>query len=231
MIVRELIGKITLQENVNPIDTNKIANTFVIHIPDPLSEYYNSFSEIKGPNSIVFVTKQPASFEKILRATKKINKKHKLNLEGAKCEVKIGSRKHSGIRVKGIANHHDIEKVQLAYLDEGFEFAKFERISEKTDALIRVNRFFELLKIEEGIYQSQKNKDLYYITIPKYITWDEFREMTFAIKNNVSVTNYDIVKGIFYENEGITDMLRLIKTNITLDMVREIQKKYMEKLA
>lgn len=231
MIVRELIGKITLQEDVNPIDTNKIANTFVIHIPDPLSTYYNSFSEIHGPNSIVFVTKNPASFEKILRATKNINEKYQWDLEGAKCEVKIGTRKHSGIRVKGIPNHHDIEKVQLTYRDEGFEFAKSERISEKTDAIVRVNRFFELIKVEEGIYQSQQNKDLYYITIPKYISWEVFREMTYAIKNNVSVTNYDIVKGIFYENEGITDMLRLIKTNITLDMVKEIQKKYLEKLA
>jgi hypothetical protein len=88
-----------------------------------------------------------------------------------------------------------------------------------------------LIEVEKGIYQSQQDKDLYYITIPKYITWEVFREMTYAIKNNVSVTNYDIVKGIFYENEGITDMLRLIKTNITLDMVKEIQKKYLEKLA
>jgi len=231
MKVRELIGKVTLQENVNPVNTNKIANTFVIHIPDPLASYYNSFSEIQGPNSIVFVTKNAVSFERILRATKNINKKYKLELEGAKCEVNIGSRKHSGIRVKGIENHHDIEKIQLAYRDEGFEFAKNERISEKTDALIRVNRFFELFTLEEGIYQSQENKDLYYITIPKNITWEVFRQMTFDIKNNVSVTNYDIIKGMFYENEGITDMLRLIKKNITLDMVKEIQKKYLEKLS
>jgi len=231
MKVRELIGKVTLQENVNPVNTNKIANTFVIHIPDPLASYYNSFSEIQGPNSIVFVTKNAVSFERILRATKNINKKYKLELEGAKCEVNMGSRKHSGIRVKGIENHHDIEKIQLAYRDEGFEFAKNERISEKTDALIRVNRFFELFTLEEGIYQSQENKDLYYITIPKNITWEVFRQMTFDIKNNVSVTNYDIIKGMFYENEGITDMLRLIKKNITLDMVKEIQKKYLEKLS
>lgn len=231
MEVRELIGKITLQENVNPIDTNKIPNTFVIHIPDPLASYYNSFSEIQAPNSIVYVTKNPASFERILRATKRINEKYLLNLEGAKCEVQIGSRKYSGIRVKGIPHHHDIEKIQLMYKEEGFEFARSEKISEKTDALIRVNRFFELKKVEDGIYQSAVDKNIYYIEIPINISWEAFREMTFAIKNNVSVTNYDIVKGIFYENESITDMLRLIKKDITFDMVKEIQKKYLEKLS
>ena len=43
--------------------------------------------------------------------------------------------------------------------------------------------------------------------------------------------NYDIAKAIFYNNNGITDMVRVIKPNITLDMVKEIQQKYLERLA
>ena len=62
------------------------------------------------------------------------------------------------------------------------------------------------------------------------MTWDEFRDITFKIKNNISITNFDIVKGIFYENDGITDMLRIIKPNITLDMVKIIEQKYLEEL-
>ena len=61
--------------------------------------------------------------------------------------------------------------------------------------------------------------------------WDTFRELTFDIKNNVSVTNYDIAKGICYENDGITDVLRVIKPNITLEMVKEIQQKYLDRLS
>ena len=68
MEVRELIGKITLQENISPIERNKINGTFVIHIPNPLATYYSRFTEVNRPNSIVFVTKEPVSFEKILRA-------------------------------------------------------------------------------------------------------------------------------------------------------------------
>jgi len=61
--------------------------------------------------------------------------------------------------------------------------------------------------------------------------WDKFRDFTFDIKNNVSVSNYDIAKGIFYKNDGIMDMLRIIKPNITLEMIKEIQNKYLEKLS
>ena len=87
---KELIGKIIIEEDVDSVEENKIPKTFVINVPDPLNSYYNWFTDINKPNSIIFITKKPSSFENILRMTKKINDKHKLNLDGAKCEVAIG---------------------------------------------------------------------------------------------------------------------------------------------
>lgn len=230
MEIRELIGKITLQENISPIERNKLNGTFVIHIPNPLASYYSRFTEVNKPNSIVFVTKDQVSFEKILRATKIINSTKGLNLNGAKCEVNISRKKYSGIRVSGMDRYTDIEETQIAYRDLGFDFHKSVKLNKGTDAIIRVNKFFDLLDIEDKIYQSPNNKDRYYFEIPRYVDWDEFREMTFDIKNNISVTNYDIATGIFYEKAGITDVLRVIKPNITLEMVRQIRQKYLDKL-
>lgn len=230
MIVRELIGKITLQENVNPLGENKIPNTFVIHVPNPLATYYTRFSEINRPNSILFLTKKSVSFESILRATKRINELMDLELLAAKCEMDIGSRKYYGIRIKGIHRYSHIKNIQEAYKNEGFDFAKNVRIKEETEALVRVNKFFNLKQVTDRIYQSPQNKDRFYVIIPKRLTWDEFRDITFKIKNNISITNFDIVKGILYENDGITDMLRIIKPNITLEMVEEIEQKYLEEL-
>ncbi len=228
---RELIGKITIQENISPIERNKIKNTFVIHVPNPLASYYSRFTEVNRPNSIVFITKNPVSFEKILRTTKKINIEKKINISGAKCEVKLGRKKYGGIRIKGIDRYTNIENIQNAFKNEDFEFSKSVRLSKGTDSIVRINKFFHLVKIEEGLYQSPNNKDRYYIEIPHDLSWDKFRDLTFDIKNNVSVTNYDIAKGIFYENEGITDVLRVVKPNITLDMVKEIQQKYLDRLS
>lgn len=231
MEVRELIGKITLQENISPIERNKISGSFVIHIPNPLASYYSRFTEVNRPNSIVFATKDPVSFEKILRATKIINAEHNLNLNGAKCEVSIGRNKYSGIRLTGIDRYTNIDKVQTAYLNGGFEFHKNVKLAKGTDAMIRVNKFFDMLDVEDKIYQSPNNKDRYYFEIPRYVNWNDFREMTFDIKNNISVTNYDIAKGIIYEKNGITDILRVIKPNITVDMVRQIREKYLDRLS
>jgi hypothetical protein len=230
MKIRELIGKITLQENISPIERNKVSGTFVIHIPNPLASYYSRFTEVNKPNSVVFVTKNPVSFEKILRVTKIINESKGLKLNGAKCEVNLGRHKYSGIRVTGIDRYTHIEETQKSYGELGFDFHKSIRLAKGTDAMIRVNKFFNLLDIEDKIYQSPHNKDRFYIEIPKYLDWDEFREMTFNIKNNISVSNYDIATGIFYENDGITDVLRVIKPNITLEMVNEIRQKYLDHL-
>ena len=230
MEIRELIGKITLQENISPIERNKVNGTFVIHIPNPLASYYSRFTEVNKPNSIVFVTKNPVSFERILRATKIINAEHNLSLNGAKSEVNIGRHKYSGIRVTGIERYTNIDTVQSAYRECGFEFHKNVKLGKGTDAMIRVNKFFNMISIEEKIYQSPNNKDRFYFEIPKYVNWEDFREITFDIKNNISVSNYDIAKGIIYENDGITDIIRVIKPNITVDMVRLIREKYVHRL-
>lgn len=231
MKIRELIGKITLQENISPIERNKVSGTFVIHIPNPLASYYSRFTEVNRPNSIVLVTKNPVSFEIILRATKTINDKYKLILDGAKCEVVIGRNKYSGIRIMGIDRYTNIDKIQTAYKDAGFEFHKNIKLSKGTDAIIRVNKFFNIVDVEEGIYQSPTNKDRYYFEVPRYMNWEEFRDVTFDIKNNISVTNYDIAKGILYNKDGITDVLRVLKPNMTVEMVREIREKYLDRLS
>ena len=229
MATKELIGKINIQENIDTVDENKIPKTFVINVPNPYKNYYGRFTEVEKPTSIIFVTKEPNSFEKILRATRRINEKYDLKLSGAKCEVTINSRKLNGIRIKGINRYHEIKQIQQYYQDAGFEFAKSEKFKD-TDALIRINKFFNINELEAGIYESKDEDDVYYVEVPELMTWDEFRTYTFEIKNNISDKNYDIAKGIFYTNGGITEMLRIVKPKATIELIKLIQQKYIEKL-
>ena len=229
MATLEYIGKIIKQENIDTVDENKIPRTFVINVPNPYDSYYSRFTDVERPDSIIFVTKTPNSFEKILRVTKKINEKHNLNLDSAKCEVTIGSRKLNGIRVKGINRYPEIEKVQQYYKDAGYDFAKSEKFKD-VDSLIRINRFFNIEKLAEGVFKANNEQDVYYVTIPRYMPWDEFRRITFEIKNNISDKNYDIAKGIVYIDGGIKEFLRIVKPKYTLESIQLIRDKYIEKL-
>lgn len=229
MATKELIGKIIIQENIDTINENKIPKTFVINVPDPFKHYYGRFTEVEKPNSIIFVTKTPNSFEKILRVTKKINKQHHLKLDGAKCEVTIGARKLNGVRVKGINRYHEIEKIQAYYAQEGYDFAKSEKFDD-TEALIRINRFFRIEKIEKGIFKSKNDSDVFYIEVPRYMSWQEFKTITYEVKHNITDSNYDIAKGIFYTKGGIVEMMRVVKPKATIDLLKSIQQKYIERL-
>ena len=229
MATKELMGKVIIQENIDTVNANIIPKTFVINVPDPYKSYYSRFTDVEKPTSIIFITKQPNSFEKILRVTQKINKENNLNIVGAKCEIKIGSRKLPGVRVKGLNRYSEIEAIQQHYKDAGFEFAKSETFK-STDSLIRINRFFNIEELEEGIYKSETEDNVYYVEVPKFMNWDEFRTHTFDIKNNVKDRSYDIAKGIFYTNGGIVEMLRIVKPKATVDFLKLIQKKYIDKL-
>lgn len=229
MTTKELIGKIIIQENIDTVDENKLPKTFVINVPDPYKNYYGRFTEIVKPTSIIFVTKTPNSFEKILRVTKKINQKYDLNLDGAKCEVTMNSRKFDGIRVKGINRYPEIVNIQQYYKDEGYEFAKSEKFA-TTEVLIRINRFFNIEELDKGIYHSKDEDNTYYVEVPRYMGWEEFKKLSYDIKHNITDSNYDIAKGIFYVNDGITEMLRIVKPKATLELLKTIQQKYIEKL-
>ena len=229
MATRELIGKIIIQEKIDTIDENKLPGTFVINVPDPYKNYYGRFTEIVKPVSIIFVTKTPNSFEKILRVTKKINEKYNLKLDGAKCEVTMNSRKLDGVRVKGINRFHEIAQIQQYYKDEGYDFAKSEKFK-ATEALIRINRFFNVDEVEKGIYHSHDEDEVYYIEVPRYMGWDEFKKITQEIKHNIADANYDIAKGIFYINHRIIEILRIVKPKASLELLKTIQQKYIEKL-
>lgn len=225
----EYVGKIVKQENIDTVNANKLPRTFVINVPNPFNSYYSRFTDIKKPDSIIFVTKNPNSFEKTLRVTAAINKKYELSLDSAKCEVSIGSRKLSGIRVKGIKRYTEIEQIQQYYKDAGYEFAKSEKFKD-TDSLIRINRFFNIEKLAEGIFKSNIEEDVYYVTISKYMTWDEFRKITFEIKNNISDKSYDIAKGVVYIDGGVKEFLRIVKPKFTLESIQLIKDKYEDKL-
>lgn len=225
---KEYIGKIIIEEIINTIYEYVLPGTLVIDVPDPFHNYYDDFPEIVKPNAIIFITKAVNSYEKILRVTKGINKKYGLNLDGAKCELTIGSRKLNGIRLRGIYRYTEIGHIQKYYKEAGYEFANGEKFKD-TKALIRINRYFYLRELEKGIYQSRNESHMFYFEVPRYMSWDEFRAITYEIKNNIS-DNYDIAKGIFYTKDGITEMLRVVKPKGTLELIKLIQQKYIEKL-
>lgn len=226
MSTYNLIGKVTLEEKINSINSSVHPRALIIDVPNPLASYYSNFAGIQKPNSIILVTKERNSYESILRATKKINSDVGGELRGAKCETKVDGKIINGIRLKGIENYTDVDLVISMYEKEGFDFTTNLKLNNQEVALIRVNKFFELEKIDNIVYQSTRNKDEYYFRMNRAIQWDDFKAKIKYLKNNVSVNGFDIAQAILYKKGRIDDIVRVVKPNLTLSEVHEIHEKY-----
>lgn len=220
------IGKVTLEEKVNFVKSANHPKALVIDIPSPLASYYTRFTNVHKPNSIVLVTKKVNSFENILRSTKNINSKYDLNLEGAKCEVKVGNRQYNGIRLKGVNRYTYIDDVLNKYSDEGFDFNTNKKIKNDELVLIRVNKFFDVEEISDTILKSVNDENEYYFKLDKPINWNEFKEKTKSIKHNINTIGFDIAKAILYNKGEISDIVRVVRPSLSLELVKEIEAKY-----
>lgn len=71
---------------------------------------------------------------------------------------------------------------------------------------------------------------MFYIEIPQYLSWENFRKITERVKHNVSNQNFDAAKGIFYKDDTVKDIIRLFKSNMPLELLQEIKKRYEKEL-
>ena len=226
MKTHNLIGKITLEENVHIIKSNKHSGALIIDVPNPLASYYSNFTGIQKPNSIVLITKNTNSFENILRATKNINTKKNWNLSGAKCEVQTNGKQLNGIRVKKINSYTDIDEVLELYTNEGFDFNSNLRINEKELVRLKVNKFFDLEEVNDSIFRSRRNADRFYFKMNASDNFETCKNKIKHAKNNLPSNNFDAAHVIFYNQGAINDMVRVIKPNLSIQEVQEIYKKY-----
>ena len=226
-----LTGKITIQENIEILENNKIPRTFVAHIPNPLKAYYSRFTDINKPNSILLFTKGSFSREKIIRVTNMLNEDNPdTPIVSAKARVLVGNRTYHAIRLKGIRRFNHIEEIQSFYQNHGFEFEKNNRYRGEVNALVRIARFFNINRIDAGIFNCEDMDNVYYIEMPKPISWNEFSKITFEIKNNIQSPNYDVVKGMFYTNTKVVDFIRIMKADATIEQLKDIQERYWQKM-
>jgi hypothetical protein len=223
----ETSGYTLKEESISALSTDIIKGSFVLEINQPFPGYYGLImKEANVPRSVFFITSEKYSWENILRATDQINKKKGSSINGAAAEITVGRRTYFGIRVKGISAYGDVRKFQEAYQALGFTMQRSRRINEKKPALIKVKKFFHIHEIADGVFTDDRTADMSYILADSHWDWEDFRKATNYIKNNMEDHNYDIVCGVFYMNGGVRDMVRILKPEISRDMLLEIQSKY-----
>jgi hypothetical protein len=229
----ERYGNLLKAEQLVTMDDKIMPNTFVLEAPEPFPGFYNYYSESpkdSKPLYVYLVVSHLYTLEQVTRARQSIKKYFPSYFHADAGTITIYNNTYDIIRIRHLDKYDQIKDLQACFVDEGFEFMKKPSKKIETTGLIRIKKFFRLKKIEEGIYLDEIEKDHGYITIPHYLKWKEFEEVTKKVKYNWEGSFFDAALGHFHNNFEIEDMIRIYNPKINLEMLLEAKKKYLEQV-
>lgn len=225
----ETIGYIKKEENLVTVENNVIPHTLVLESSHPFPGYHGkNLPEKSCPRSLFLIVNKDYSFEQIARVTKKIKQGFKYDFNASQGNIYLKSSSYPCIRIKYLESFTFLPELQYKFLDEGIKFAKHRSFD--SSSLIIINKHFYIEEIEEGIYNDMLENSKFYIELPVGLKWDEFKEITHNIKNNIDNSNFDAAQGVFYRKEGIIDVVRLYICEGEIDRVKLIQKMYIDQI-
>ncbi len=224
---REVVGHIIKEEQISLLKHQILPKTLVVNIDHPFPGFHGwDFNFTSKPRSIIILTDKLYSWAKILRAQASYNAESGLKINASFAKILIGKTVYYGIRIKGLESYEQIPDLQMKLESYGFELLKNKSLKTDKPVSIKISKFFNIRHLDEQIFTDTCIKNMYYIEIPKYLSWEQFRGITLQVKHNVSNQNFDVAKGLFYKDNTVKDMIRLFKSNMSLELLQEIKQRY-----
>ncbi|MCK4345031.1 MAG: hypothetical protein KAX05_07065 [Bacteroidales bacterium] len=225
----ETFGSITKFELLHTLESNILKNTFVLEILEPFPGYHGAnLPSESAPHHIFLVTKRNYSSEEIWRVSQHIRQYFKHPFGARKAELHIFNTKLNSIRIKDLSSFTLIPELQSCYMSEGIEFRNKKTFNQ--GGLIKINKYFKLSEIEEGIFKDIANPNMYYLQIPFKLNWKHFETITYSIKNNLDNHNFDAALGVIYRQDLI-DLVRIFETDSNLDRLKLLRERYLQEIS
>ena len=150
------------------------------------------------------------------------------NADFTTATINVGRKRYYAIRVKNLTCYSELNKIQEKFIENGLEMHSSRDIDR--DVLINVQKTFFLKALEGSIYKNIQEESIYYFPLGKHLTWKEFKELTFIVKNNIPNYLFDAAQAYFFTADGLTDMVRIYDRKNTLERILEIKEHYIKAL-
>lgn len=223
----ESLGKLIKEETLQDIDFNIAPNTLVLENLEPFPGYHGENLPFESmPESVFLITAKPFPSENVFRISQRLCRYQHLNFNACPAEINLMNNRYSAIRVKGLENYTSIADIQGCYMDQGITFLKHKKV--KATGLIKIEKVFRLEKTDDFVYRDRDDELTYYLNIPYSFNWNQFKKVTYAIKNNLENRNFDAAMGYVYLTEWF-DFVR-IYARMDPGRLRIIREKYLEEI-
>ena len=227
----ETTGYTIKEEKIDFLKHHILPNTLVMNISHPFPGFYGiPMIEESIPRSVLLVTKEKYSWEKILRTVAAINKYTDFKIDGSYARASFGNIYFDSIRIKGLNSYDEIPIIQHAFQEEGFRFTNAKKYKDDQTVSIKLSKFYKIKDVGDSIYLDMDTEHIHYILIPHHLNWELFRNITMKIKNNISNRDFDVVSGVFFMDNTVKDMIRVFKPGIGIDLLKEIKERYYKEI-
>ena len=224
----ETMGSISKVEKLETLNNNILENTLVLEEIEPFPWYHGANLPTGFfPTYVYLVINKKLSAVKILRITKAIRKYFKHEFDGTAAEIFINNDVLNCIRLRNLENYTLIPELQKSYMSEGLKFMKKRKIS--GEGVIELQKHFELEKLDEHIYKDLLDPLMYYVEIPKHLSWKMFFEITTSVRHNIDKLNFDAAIGAIYLKD-IIEVVRIFAKDMSKEDLKVIRNKYLEEL-
>jgi hypothetical protein len=224
----ETLGLLTKEEILTTVKDNIVPNTFVLESLKPFPGYHGeNLPEYEKPEAVYLITNKRLPTEKVYRTASKIQKFINFSFNAIPGEIAIYNDKYNCIRIRNLENYEIIQDLQRWLIDEGISFMKMKNIN--APCLINLKKLFILELIKKNIYKDAEDKFMFYLTIPREISWFLFKKITSSVINNIDNSNFDAARAYIYF-EGITDFIRIYTRNPSIKRLENIRDKYIAEI-
>lgn len=232
----EALGYIVKKETLATLQSAKHLAELVLEDMAPFPGYYDHYNVPMHkletiPRSVFIIVKSynGRSEDELIRLIRKIKGLHpEFIFDAVFGQLTLFNEVTHCIRLK-LDDLTIIPEIIRFFKNAGVEFTRNREVKEY-QSIIRVRKFIEMNKLDEGIYQDMIEKSLYYLVVPNDSSWDDFEIVAKTIRNNYEFKHFDAAQGYIYRKTGLVDLVRIFATEIDLGKLQYLRDKFYSEL-
>lgn len=217
-------GNITKLESLIPVDYHILHNTYVVETDDPYPGYYGKIPKQSKPNSLYLITNRFYRLDEVLRLIKNMDNFDKDKISFASAILDFKYHIYYAIRIKYFPDYEQIYKLQSYFINAGVSFIKKRHVSNSSE--IKVFKCIEIKEIEDGFYLDDNESTHGYFRIPYEISFNEFTDIIYDIKNNMNSHTFDAAIGSLLLNSDLTDVVRIYSDTLNINLLKSISERF-----
>lgn len=225
----QVYGGLVKEEPLSVIDDKTLLSQAGVF--EAVAPFFGYYSEVPGsvmPKYLYLVMEHPCKCEQIVRASGNIRNYFGHPFDASGGLVTIADQSYPVIRVRNLEQYSHIELLIGHFKNEGVEFRTRIRKFANQQALIYQTKFFSLQPLGDGMYMDLLQPHHGYFTIPAFVNWPDFKELTREAKFDSSLLFFDAATAFYYDSLCLTEMVRIYREGLTFEKLSAIRQRYLK---